>query len=315
MIPNSDSRQVRQTHRDETISTSDALAATNVEETGAFAVEHHRFMHGAFDIMVLSDGFIMLPPDIILPDAALEQRHGILERLGGGPEGAPFHVNIPLIRTGDDVILVDNGSGDKFQSSAGKLAANLAAAGVDPASITKVVFTHLHPDHAGGTILPDGQLLCPNADYFVSDAEWLFWTDQNYETAMPSALHDFARGAQRDLAAIDHRLTRVRPGDKIVSGMRAIATRGHTPGHVSYELAGGDGLIINGDVSTSNLVFFEHPDWHFGFDTEPDIALVTRQRFLDRVASEKIKMLGYHWAYPGVGYAERKGTAYRFVAG
>ena len=291
-----------------------ALGTLPLMLRAAYAAEPYRFSHGAFEITVFSDGFIMLPAGIILPDTAPDERLDIIKRLGGTPESAPFHVNIPLIRAGNDLILVDNGSGDKFQASAGKLGANLKTAGVDPASITKVVFTHAHPDHAGGTILPNGKLLCPNADYFVADAEWQFWTDPNYERTMPEVLHDFARGAQRDLSAVKERLTRVKPGDEIVSGMRMIETRGHTPGHVSYELAGGDGLIIAGDVSTSNIVFFEHPDWHFGFDTEPEIALKSRQAFLDRVATEKTKVLGYHWAYPGVGYAERKGTAYRFVA-
>jgi glyoxylase-like metal-dependent hydrolase (beta-lactamase superfamily II) len=279
-----------------------------------YGAELYRFSHGAFDITVFSDGFITLPAEIILPDTPAGERHAVLKRLGGTADSAPYQVNIPLIRVDNDLILVDNGSGDKFQASAGKLAGNLEATGVDPASITKVVFTHIHPDHAGGTILPDGKLLCPNAHYFVNDAEWRFWTDPAYETAMPAALHDFARGSQRDMMAVRDRLTRFKPGDEIVSGMQVLETPGHTPGHVSFELAGGDGLIINGDVSTSNILFFEHPNWHFGFDTEPEVALKTRQAFLDRVAGEKTKMLGYHWVYPGVGYAERKGTAYRFVA-
>lgn len=287
-------------------------AADRAADEGAITA-HHRFTHGAFDITVVSDGYITLPADVILPDAAPEEQPGILKRLGGDSQSAPFQANIPLIRTGNDVILVDNGSGDTFQPSAGRLAANLLAAGVDPSTITKVVFTHLHPDHAGGTIRPDGRLLCPNADYYVSEAEWLFWADPNYETSMPAALHGFARGALRSLSAVARRLTCLKPGDEIVSGMRMIETRGHTPGHASYELAGSDSLVINGDLCTSNVVFFEHPDWHFGFDTEPEIALKTRRRFLDRVAAEKITMLGYHWTYPGVGRAERSGTAYRFV--
>ncbi|MBD2750588.1 MBL fold metallo-hydrolase [Microvirga sp. BT688] len=306
--------QFRSPSRRHFIAAGAALTTLPLVPKGAYAAEPYRFSHGAFEITVLSDGFIMLPASIILPDTAPDERPAILKRLGGTADSAPFHVNIPLIRAANDLILVDNGSGDKFQASAGKLASNLALAGVDPASITKVVFTHVHPDHAGGTILPDGRLLCPNAQYFVGDAEWQFWTDPNYDKTMPAALHDFARGAQRDLSAVKERLTRVKPGHEIVSGMRVIETRGHTPGHVSYELAGGDGLIIAGDVSASNIVFFEHPDWHFGFDTEPEIALRSRQAFLDRVAAEKTKVLGYHWVYPGVGYAERKGTAYRFVA-
>jgi hypothetical protein len=34
---------------------------------------------------------------------------------------------------------------------------------------------------------------------------------------------------------------------------------------------------------------------------------------LDRAATDKIKMLGFHWAYPGVGFAERKNGAYQYV--
>ncbi len=301
-------------NRRQVVAAGAALAAAPFFPGGAYAAEPRRFDHGAFDITVLSDGFIMLPAEVILPDTAPEERPAILKRLGGTPEDAPFQVNIPLIRKGDDLILVDTGSGDKFQSSAGKLAANLAVAGIDPASITKVVFTHAHPDHAGGTVLPDGTLLCPNARYFVGDAEWRFWTDPDYERTMPTALHGFARGAQRDLSAVEERLTRIKPGDEIVQGMRALDTRGHTPGHLSFELAGSESLVIAGDVTTSNVVFFEHPNRRFGFDTEPDIALRNRQAFLDRAATEKIKVLGCHWSYPGVGYAERKGGAYRFVA-
>src|SRR3712207_4425174 len=160
------------------MSTAAAIAAAPFLPKGAYAAELYRFDHGPFDITVFSDGFIMLPADVLLPDAPPEKRPRILERLGGTPESAPVHVNIPLIRTGSDLVLVDNGSGSNFQASAGKLGANLKAAGVDPGSITKVVFTHAHPDHSGATVKPDGTLLCPNADYFVSDADWQFWTDR-----------------------------------------------------------------------------------------------------------------------------------------
>ncbi|WP_406857664.1 MBL fold metallo-hydrolase [Alsobacter sp. KACC 23698] len=278
------------------------------------ASQLHRFRHGEFEIVVLSDGYITLSADVILPDAEPDERPGILARLQGGPQSAPFQVNIPLIRIGEDLILVDTGSGDKFQPSAGRLASHLRAAGVDPASITKVVFTHVHPDHAGGTIKPEGALMCPNARYYVSEAELQFWVDPNYEATMPPTLHAFARGAQRDLAAIEDRLTLLRPGDAVAPGMQAIETPGHTPGHLSYQLDGPDLMIVNGDVATSNVVFFEHPTWRFGFDVDPEIALRTRQHFLDRAATEKIRMLGYHWPYPGLGYAERKGTVFRFVA-
>ena len=280
---------------------------------GAYAGDFHRFTHGAFDITVVSDGFITLPAEILLPDATPDERQSILARLGGDAAGAPVQANIPLIRHGSDLILIDNGSGTNFQASAGKLAANLKTLGIEPQAITKVIFTHAHPDHSGATTTDDGKLLYPNAEYFVSETEWNFWTDKDYEAHMPAALHDFARGAQRDLFAVKDRLTLVKPGQEILPGMQVVETAGHTPGHISFELAGDGNLLITGDACTNDVIFFEHPIWHFGFDTDPETALKNRRMLLDRAASEKIKLLGYHWSYPGVGYAERKDSAYRFV--
>ncbi|KQV84064.1 MBL fold metallo-hydrolase [Rhizobium sp. Root1220] len=288
-------------------------AAALLLPRSVFAADVHRLAHGAFDITVVSDGFITLPAEVLLPDASPEERTGILARLGGNAEGAPVQANIPLIRHGSDLILIDNGSGPHFQPTAGRLAQNLKTLAVEPESITKIVFTHAHPDHSGATTTAEGKLLYPNAQYYVSEAEWNFWTDKDYEAHMPAALHAFARGAQRDLFAVKDRLTLVKPGDEIVAGMQVVETRGHTPGHVSIELAGDGNLLITADACTNDVIFFEHPAWHFGFDTEPDVALKNRAALLDRAASEKLKLLGYHWSYPGVGYAERDGNAYRFV--
>ncbi|AEH82525.1 MBL fold metallo-hydrolase [Sinorhizobium meliloti] len=308
----SDPRAVLFTRRD-LLSVTAVAASAAMFPPGVYASGFHRFTHGAFDITVVSDGFITLPAEILLPDTTPEERQMIMARLGGNDQGAPVQANIPLIRHGDDLILIDNGSGSNFQSTAGKLAVNLSALGVDPAKITKVVFTHAHPDHSGATTTSDGKVLYPNAHYFVSRVEWDFWTDKNFEAKMPQVLHGFAQGAQRDLFAVRDRLTLVKPGEEIVPGMLVVGTPGHTPGHISIELAGDGNLLVTGDACTNDVIFFEHPSWHFGFDTDAETALKSRQMLLDRAASEKLRMLGYHWAYPGIGYAERRGSGYAFV--
>jgi hypothetical protein len=66
-------------------------------------------------------------------------------------------------------------------------------------------------------------------------------------------------------------------------------------------------------VANNEVVSFEHPDWPFGYDTIPDLAIVTRKRLLDRAVTDRTKLLGYYWAYPGVGYAERKEGAFLFT--
>lgn len=303
-----------QPNRREFLSLAAGAALAGSAGMPAFAAKTHRFAHGDFDISVFSDGFLTLSADVLLPDASPEVRAPILESMGGDMTGAQVQANVPMIRYGSELILIDNGAGGNFQPSTGRLADNLKAAGVDPASITKVVFTHAHPDHSGATTTADGKVLYPNARYYVGQTEWDFWTDKDFEARRPAALHGFAKGAQRDLFAIEDRITRVKEGDEIVPGMSIINSPGHTPGHISVELAGRDNLIITGDACTNDVIFFAHPQWHFGFDTDAELALKNRRNLLDRAANEKLKLLGYHWTYPGVGYAERKGDAYRFVA-
>ena len=50
-----------------------------------------------------------------------------------------------------------------------------------------------------------------------------------------------------------------------------------------------------------------------GFDADPETAISTRKALIDRAATDKIKLIGFHYAYPGVGFAEKKDSAYAFV--
>lgn len=281
--------------------------------SAARAQGEYSFRQGEFLVTVLSDGFISLPEAIVAPDATPAQRAEILRRLGGRDGIHQAKANILLIRTGSDLILVDIGSGHRYEPTDGRLAGNLAAAGIDSAAITKVVFTHAHPDHIWATLTEEGQLRFPNATYFVGAAEWDFWMDPDYRTSMPAVLHGFAAGAQRDLGAIRDRVVMLKPGDDIVTGLRVFDTAGHTPGHLSLEMAGGAGLIITADAATNEIVSFERPDWRFGYDMLPEVAIRNRTRLVDRAATDRVKLLGYHWAYPGVGFAERAGSAWRYV--
>ncbi len=249
------------------------------------AQNNYSFIQGEFEITVVSDGFITVPIDIVAPEGSPEQRAEILRRTGNPDAGlVESKTNIPVIRRKNDLIIVDIGSGNKYQPSDGRLSANLITCGIDAGAITKVVFTHAHPDHVWGTLTEDGRLRFPNATYYVGAAEWDYWMDPDYRNNMPSELHEFAEGAQR-----------------------AIDTAGHTPGHLSLELAGGEGLIITADAATNEIASFQHPKARFGYDTIPDLAIKNRARLIERAAFDRTKLLGYHWTCPGVGVAERDG--------
>jgi glyoxylase-like metal-dependent hydrolase (beta-lactamase superfamily II) len=272
------------------------------------------FVQGEFAISVMSDGYITVPIDIVAPEGSPEERSIILMHTGNPETGlVESKTNIPIIRMGNDLIIVDVGSGNKYQPSDGRLSVNLIESGIDASAVTKVVITHAHPDHLWGTLTEGNSLRFPNATYYIGAAEWDFWMDPDYLTNMPDELHEFARGAQRDLRAIKDRVVMLKPGDDIVTGLRAIDTAGHTPGHLSLEMAGGEGLIISADAATNEIASFQHPNARFGYDTIPNLAICNRARLIERAASERTKLLGYHWTYPGVGFAEHRGTGYRYV--
>lgn len=301
----------RLTRRSVLAATAATLAARALP---AFAAPPASFKHGAFDVTVVSDGHLVLPVTMLAPDAPPAERAELLKAAGQTAEQYNSPTNVTLIRTGSDLILVDMGSGDRFMPTAGKLWDNLKSAGIDKAKITKVIFTHGHPDHLWGAIDELDDLVTPDAAFYAGAAEWDFWNGDNAVRGLPADRAGFVTGARRNYAAIKDKVKIFKPGDDIVTGLSVVSTPGHTQGHVSLALAGGDGLIVGGDVLTHPLISFQHPEWHPTADHVPDQAADTRKRLLDRLAADRSKLIGFHLPYPGVGTVERKDGAYRFVA-
>jgi glyoxylase-like metal-dependent hydrolase (beta-lactamase superfamily II) len=303
------------TRRDVVRGAGAAVACATLGPTrSAFAAAPHRLTVGAFELTVVSDGHLVLPTSFLAPDAPAAERAAILA--DSGENGAEFNspTNCTLIRAGNALILIDTGSGPHFMPTAGKLADNFDAAGIDRRTITMVVYTHGHPDHLWGVVDDFEEPLFPQASYVVAAAEWDFWHGANALSGLPAERAGFVTGARRSYAHIKDKVRMVKPGDEIVSGLRVLATPGHTQGHVSLEVAGGDGLVIGGDALTHALISFRHPEWRPQADHVPDLAASTRTRLLDRLATDRMKLIGFHLPYPGVGYVERTDGAYRFVA-
>jgi glyoxylase-like metal-dependent hydrolase (beta-lactamase superfamily II) len=279
----------------------------------ALAASPYAFKHGAFEVTVVSEGHLVLPTSFLASGAPPGERQAILNAAGQPGDQYQSPTNITLVRSERDLILIDMGSGDRFMPSAGKLWDNLKAAGIDKAKITKVIFTHGHPDHLWGTVDELDDLVTPGASFFVAKAEWEFWHGEDATRGLPAERAGFVTGARRNYAAMKEKVTLVNAGDEIVAGLRLIDTPGHTQGHVSLEIAGGDGVIVAGDVLTHPLISFQHPDWKPIADHVPDQAITTRRKLLDRLVIDRSKLIGFHLPYPGVGLVERKDGAYRFV--
>ena len=70
--------------------------------------------------------------------------------------------------------------------------------------------------------------------------------------------------------------------------------------------------MIWGDIIHIAGVQLERPDAALTFDLDPDMARKSRQRVLDWVATDRLRVAGAHIDLPSYGYVARKGTGYAF---
>lgn len=271
---------------------------------------------GARRIAVFSDGGFSMPLGMLARDVAGDELLAELAAAGLSTQGATTVLNVTLVRDGDELTLIDCGAGGNFMPGAGKLGEALDAAGVDRAKVRRVLFTHAHPDHLWGALDSFDESAYPEAAFLIAEAEHDFWRAPDVFGKLPEDRHAFAAGAQRIMKALDDRLQRFRPGAEVAPGIIALATPGHTPGHVSFAVSGGGrSVIVLGDAITHPVLSFRRPGWATGADQDPAQAIATRRKLLDQLAADRLPFIGYHLPAPGLGRAEAKDGAWRYVAG
>jgi len=119
----------------------------------------------------------------------------------------------------------------------------LARLGFDPAAVRTLVLTHLHLDHA------DGLAHFPGARVLVSAAERR--AASGLRGRLDGYLPDhWPPGARMETLNLEPDATGAfRATAPIAEGVRAVATPGHTPGHVSVVVDGDPPILIAGDVT------------------------------------------------------------------
>ena len=222
-----------------------------------------------------------------------------------------------MVRSGGRTILIDAGLGVEYPDfpRAGQLALRLEAAGIDLASVTDVVLTHMHMDHVGG-LLVDGvkDRLRPDLRIHVAAAEVKFWASPDFSrTSMPPSIPDvIRRAAKRFLNEYRSQLRPFEEEYEVAPGVVVSRTGGHTPGHSVVRLAsGGDRLTFAGDAVFP--VSFDHPDWHNGFEHDPEEAARVRVRLLRELAATREPLVATHLPFPSVGHVAVAGDVFRWV--
>jgi len=271
---------------------------------------------GGIDALVVSDGVLTLPGAMLAHNAEPAVREAWLKDNFLPPDAFDWALNVIVVRSGGRTILIDAGMGAEFPlPRAGQLIHRLEAAGIDLASVTDVVLTHMHMDHVGG-LLVDGvkEQLRPDLQIHVAAAEVKFWESPDFSrVSMPDGFPDALRAtAKRFAKEYRSQLRLFEDQYEVAPGVVIHRTGGHTPGHSIVRVAsGGDRLTFAGDLVFA--VGFEHPDWHNGFEHYPEEAARARIGLLRELAETGGLLVATHMPFPSIGHVAVAGDAFRWV--
>jgi glyoxylase-like metal-dependent hydrolase (beta-lactamase superfamily II) len=289
------------------------LPALAQEATDAQALAYYRFNLGTFDMAVISDATLGLPPTVFGPNAEEGEVAAFIEqyKLANAEGNITGIVQILVARTGSDILIFDTGLG-LGNPNGSRLIPTLAALGIQPGDVTKVAVSHLHGDHVNGLTGPDNAPLFPNAQVYFPQPEYDFMQG----TAADSPAAGMVSGATAKLQyALDGgQIVFYNDDEEIAAGIRAMAAHGHTPGHMAFHIESeGQRLVNLVDAAVQSQVALRHPEWYVAFDSMPDMAVETRTALFTLSSDEGVRLFGYHFPFPGLGYAVREGDAFVWV--
>jgi len=260
------------------------------------------FTIGAFQAAAVSDGYGSFPNDnkTLAINAKKADVDALLIANGLPADSLQLSVQPLLVKTTDKVLLFDTGAAALFGPTMGKLPANLAAAGIDPAGVTDIFISHAHPDHVGG-LVANNALAFPNATIHIQAAEWAAFKSQADMAPLTSV--------------IASKVVEFQPGADLVPGVKAVDIKGHTPGHSGYLITSGDqSLLYIGDTMHHSVISVQQPDWTIAFDGDAPTAQASRKEVIANSAASGQRVYAVHFPFPGLGKFQQQGDKYVWVA-
>ncbi len=203
------------------------------------------------------------------------------------PASLFIYVQPFLVKTANDLIVLDTGLG--YSNAEGKLILheNIRKAGYNPDDVTLVLMSHLHFDHAGGMVYgQDGnvQISFPNAEYVIQRGEW----ETAYSKPSKSYKTEIFDVVQRS------------------GSVRFVEGSGQLNDEISYQLTGGhcefhqvflikdagEIIFFGGDILPEPEQLLRKFIAKYDFDGRK--AMVLRQEYGKQAADENWTCLFYH---------------------
>ncbi|MBQ11255.1 MAG: hypothetical protein CMJ45_06890 [Planctomyces sp.] len=257
---------------------------------------------GNVEITSLSDGVLEFDLCNFFPEIPQEDWQPYHDYLTAD-EHVRFNLACFLIRSDGQTIAVDTGLGpkpaDAPETPWGELLNDLAAQGLRPEDVDKVVMTHAHRDHIGWNVRSqDGKVVptFPNAKYYLSGIDW----DACHN---PDLIAERFPNAPECLYPLeDMGILELMEGEyAITSELTTLPTPGHTPGHMSIMISsqGQRGLVL-GDV-LHNVVQAHETDWVSRADIDPETTRITRRSLMEQLEQDGTTIAAVHLPAPGFG--------------
>ncbi len=152
---------------------------------------------------------------------------------------------------------------------------------------------------------------CGRAQFYITQSDYDYRTN---EATVGPKLKAFYDQATKNLTPNKDRLHFIKDHEEFLPGVTALYAPGHTVGHTVFMInSGNQSLCYIADLAHHPVLLLEKPLTEFAYDTDPKQSAQSRVRTLTMLADNRIPILAYHFAWPGVGHVVRQGDGFRYL--